>query len=65
MDGKLFYAPIGKTPQRVLDIATGTGIWAIEFGIYQPVLACGICSSLSLADDFPSAEVREISEPLF
>ena len=33
MDGKLFYAPIGESPQRVLDIATGTGIWAIEFGI--------------------------------
>lgn len=32
MDGKLFHAPIGETPQRVLDIATGTGIWAMDFG---------------------------------
>lgn len=28
---KLYLAPIGK-PQRVIDLATGTGIWAIDFG---------------------------------
>jgi hypothetical protein len=33
MDDRLFYAPIGDKPQRVIDICTGTGIWAIEFGI--------------------------------
>jgi hypothetical protein len=32
MDRKLFYAPIGPSPHRVIDIATGTGIWAVEFG---------------------------------
>ncbi|KAF2499279.1 S-adenosyl-L-methionine-dependent methyltransferase [Lophium mytilinum] len=31
LDGELFLAPIGKHPQRVLDVGTGTGIWAIEF----------------------------------
>ncbi|KAL1969981.1 hypothetical protein VTN77DRAFT_6386 [Rasamsonia byssochlamydoides] len=31
MGRKLFLAPIGA-PQRVIDLATGTGIWAIEFG---------------------------------
>jgi ubiquinone/menaquinone biosynthesis C-methylase UbiE len=30
--GKLFLAPIGNDVQNVLDIGTGTGIWAIEFG---------------------------------
>jgi hypothetical protein len=30
--GALFRAPIVKNPQKVLDIGTGTGIWAIEFG---------------------------------
>jgi hypothetical protein len=29
--GKLFRAPISSNPQRVLDFATGTGIWAIDF----------------------------------
>ncbi len=32
MGGRLFYAPIGQSPNRILDIATGTGIWAIDFG---------------------------------
>ncbi|KAH7175529.1 S-adenosyl-L-methionine-dependent methyltransferase [Dactylonectria macrodidyma] len=29
---KLNFAPIGDHPQEVLDIGTGTGIWAIEMG---------------------------------
>jgi ubiquinone/menaquinone biosynthesis C-methylase UbiE len=33
LDGKLHLAPIGPNPQNVLDIGTGTGIWAIEFGL--------------------------------
>lgn len=32
---KLYLAPI-KNPRRVIDLATGTGIWAIDFGM----LAC-------------------------
>jgi len=32
LSGALFRAPIVKNPQMVLDIGTGTGIWAIEFG---------------------------------
>lgn len=29
-DGRLFYAPIDENPQRIADLGTGTGIWAIE-----------------------------------
>lgn len=29
-DGRLFYAPVGENPQRIADLGTGTGIWAIE-----------------------------------
>jgi trans-aconitate methyltransferase len=30
LGGKLFHAPIPPNPQRILDVGTGTGIWAIE-----------------------------------
>lgn len=32
LDRELFLAPIGDSPGRVLDLGTGTGIWAIDFG---------------------------------
>lgn len=34
LDGEIHIAPI-KTPQRVLDIGTGTGIWAVDFAEYD------------------------------
>ncbi|SCO12194.1 related to TAM domain methyltransferase [Fusarium fujikuroi] len=36
LDGKLHLAPIGANPQRVLDLGTGTGIWAIDFADEHP-----------------------------
>ncbi|KAF4993409.1 hypothetical protein FGRMN_6496 [Fusarium graminum] len=30
LDGKLYLAPIGDHPQNILDVGTGTGIWAIN-----------------------------------
>lgn len=30
---RLYLAPI-KNPERVIDLATGTGIWAIDFGTF-------------------------------
>ncbi|KAI9739710.1 MAG: hypothetical protein M1834_006429 [Cirrosporium novae-zelandiae] len=30
LDGKLHLAPLPSDPSRILDIGTGTGIWAIE-----------------------------------
>ena len=57
----LYLAPI-KNPRRALDLATGTGIWAIDFGklfagfgrrwiqtLIHPLIA---------ADQHPEAEVR-------
>ncbi|TVY38586.1 Secondary metabolism regulator [Lachnellula occidentalis] len=32
----LHFAPIGPDPQNILDIGTGTGIWAIEMGDQYP-----------------------------
>lgn len=34
--GKLFLAPVPKTLHRVLDVGTGTGIWAIDFADEHP-----------------------------
>ncbi len=31
MSNKLYFAPIDK-PESILDVGTGTGIWAIEMG---------------------------------
>lgn len=28
MDGKLFLAPIGDYPQKIVDLGTGVGLWA-------------------------------------
>ena len=32
MGNKLYYAPLSDKLKKVLDVGTGTGIWAIEFG---------------------------------
>ncbi|KAL9131008.1 MAG: hypothetical protein Q9217_000950 [Psora testacea] len=29
---KLYFAPIGEKPKAILDVGTGTGIWAIDVG---------------------------------
>lgn len=31
LGGKLYQAPISSNPHRVLDLGTGTGIWAMDF----------------------------------
>jgi ubiquinone/menaquinone biosynthesis C-methylase UbiE len=31
----LYLAPV-ENPKQVLDVATGTGIWAVEFGMEHP-----------------------------
>jgi hypothetical protein len=36
LGGRLHFAPIGDNPQNVLDVGTGTGIWAIESRFLPP-----------------------------
>ncbi|KAH6876611.1 S-adenosyl-L-methionine-dependent methyltransferase [Thelonectria olida] len=35
-DGKLFFAPIGDNPLKIIDLATGTGIWAVDVADKYP-----------------------------
>ncbi|KAK0702319.1 S-adenosyl-L-methionine-dependent methyltransferase [Lasiosphaeris hirsuta] len=35
-DNKLFLSPIGENPAKVLDVGTGTGVWAIDFAHQYP-----------------------------
>jgi len=45
LDGKLVRAPVPDAIQRILDIGTGTGIWAIDAAEYVPTLIVikGLC----------------------
>lgn len=36
MSDKLFWAPIHPNPTKVLDLGTGTGIWAVDFADMFP-----------------------------
>jgi methylase of polypeptide subunit release factors len=55
LGNKLFWSPIGDSPQKVLDLGTGTGIWAIDFADMYPSaeVARLILLSLNSTDHFP------------
>jgi len=36
MDGELFLSPLGSDPKKILDLGTGTGIWAINVADRYP-----------------------------
>ncbi|KAI1338850.1 S-adenosyl-L-methionine-dependent methyltransferase [Xylariaceae sp. FL0016] len=35
-DGRMCFAPIGDHPQKILDLGTGTGIWAVQMADQYP-----------------------------
>ena len=59
--GQQYFAPGADSAKRVLDVGTGTGAWAIDFG--RPLtLEISFCRSITLltlleADEHPDAEV--------
>ncbi|KAJ6783367.1 hypothetical protein PWT90_10223 [Aphanocladium album] len=36
LNGKYFFAPIGELPQKIVDLGTGTGMWAMEVAEKYP-----------------------------
>jgi len=60
LEGKLTTAPIGKSPQRILDVGCGTGIWSIDAGNVIPFERSSeepaVLTNLS-GDEWPSAQV--------
>jgi methylase of polypeptide subunit release factors len=66
---KLHITPVSN-PQRVLDIGTGTGIWAIDFGMNFSFLPQNSILTPLAATQNPSADVigtdlSPIQPPLF
>jgi methylase of polypeptide subunit release factors len=56
--GQLYFAPIGEHPHEVLDVGTGTGIWAIE----SMCLAAaprddGLTNRCIVGDQFPTSNI--------
>lgn len=58
-DSRLTLAPIPDKINRALDIGTGTGIWAIDFGkrILSFAFVWDHIANDVVADDHPEAEV--------
>jgi len=60
LGGELYNAPIKKSPENILDLGTGTGIWALDIAEYVKVSMPHLCTPVNLISDnrkFPSAHV--------
>ena len=55
LKGELFSAPV-KDPKRVLDLGTGTGLWAIEYAEY--VISKIIYSNPRLTSNIAHTQTR-------
>jgi len=58
LEGRLYVAPIGKTVKNALDVATGTGIWAIEFAQQHPDATVTGTDLSPIQPDFVPANCR-------
>ncbi len=61
-EGRLCLCPKNDGATRVLDLGTGTGIWAMDFGVpcvlpFPPPASVTDLGSFLAADAHPSAEV--------
>ncbi|KAK1989708.1 S-adenosyl-L-methionine-dependent methyltransferase [Colletotrichum falcatum] len=64
-NGRLFYAQFPKNTQKILDIGTGTGTWAIKVGETQPQsVVIGIDMS-PIQPEYvpPNVQIDDLNEP--
>jgi ubiquinone/menaquinone biosynthesis C-methylase UbiE len=57
LNTKLHLAPVDMNIHNVLDVGTGTGRWAIEFGGLSSFFKTVDTKKSNLAEQFPSAHV--------
>jgi SAM-dependent methyltransferase len=60
LGGELYNAPITSSPQNILDLGTGTGIWAMDISEYGESSILHLCMPVRLTPDdrkFPGAHV--------
>lgn len=63
MDDRLFLAPIVSNPQRILDLGTGSGIWAIDAGDQYPgTEVIGVDTAPVQPDILPPNVIFEIDD---
>jgi cyclopropane fatty-acyl-phospholipid synthase-like methyltransferase len=61
-DNQLHLAPIGPTPQSILDLGTGSGIWCIEMGeLYPSAEVTGVDLSANMPNWVPPNVSFEVS----
>lgn len=57
LHGKLYLAPLGETPQKIIDLGTGFGEWAIECSYAQLFSPHTVSNLVIVGDANPSAMV--------
>lgn len=60
LNDALHLAPIGPRPHKILDVGTGTGIWAIDMAEYAARKTYQLFHVANRRSQYPSAEVTGI-----
>ncbi|KAG6182054.1 hypothetical protein E4U36_003604 [Claviceps purpurea] len=64
-ENKLFFSPIGDHPQKILDIGTGTGIWAVEGMFIIRWLRTPVAGLTAIDDRSPRHFLSVLGKPGF
>lgn len=62
LDGRLFFSPIGDHPQKIIDLGTGTGSWAIAGRLSHCPSRSAVAQSKSANTSCSSPSRRQVSQ---